>query len=492
MAIVIGTLACLPLGTLPSFAETLPDSAQAQESALTEATVSNIIDQTAESGSSTVENGASQADAITGPATSTVDLTTVVQSSTNTDTSQSPQVSQTLYTINDQQGDIIIDPSVSVEPTTPTSALTAVTSVQNVVSITNQVAITTTTGDARIEHATQGGNAISGDSTINVNVTNIISSTVNVQSSWVGVVTIYGSLQGNLVLPIAQAASTAPSLTSSEPSIDTSNSLSINNDTTLQATSGNATATNNGTTAGTVTGDATTSLTTYDIIHTSASAGNAWLIAVNVFGTWNGRILQAPTGTTLLYVAGPTGTQNTSNGSGAMQSGSYTILNSISAIATSGDATLSDNYEVGKAVTGSAIVNARLVNIISSHYAAGGQFGILVVNVYGSWIGSIVEPTQPDNNDPTPPPNDPSIQLPSGQTTIQRQYFRIIKRKVTGATVASATPSAQQAALGSTVYPTQQLPSTQESGFNWLWLALICLGLLLIAIRYYHYKKMPG
>lgn len=476
----------MPLGCLPSFADTAETTPQ--DNASNEATVSNTVSQTSESGSSIVTEGTADNDAISGPASTSVDLTTVVQGAVNTDTSDSPQIDHAVYTVYGQLGDVYINPSVLATPTVAPQNLTMVVSTQSTLSISNEVTAIAHSGDTLVEHSPQGGDAISGDSTVTVNITNVISSTVNAQASWVGVVTIYGDLQGNLVLPMAQINSQYPSSSALALPADSLSSYDIQNSTTLVATSGDATSNNNGAAEGAVTGSATTNISTYNIIHNSATTGNAWLIAVNVFGTWEGQILQAPVGTTLFYVTDTPSDQNPLTVS-QVQRNNFTISNSVTANATTGNATVSDNAQAGKATTGNAVINAHIVNIISSHTATGGWFGLLTVNVYGNWIGSIVEPTQYENTDPDPVPVPEELRE-AQPTRVFERHFELIKRVET-TTTAHAPPAAPSDVLGSTTNPTHRVPNITEGQSSWPWIVLFCLVASLIALRYYNYRRSP-
>jgi hypothetical protein len=66
-----------------------------------------------------------------------------------------------------------------------------------------------------------------------------------------------------------------------------------------------------------------------------------------------------------------------------------TITNNVNATAASGNATVSDNTSAGNATSGNATVASDIANIFASTLKIAHTFGILFINVFGSWTGSV-------------------------------------------------------------------------------------------------------
>jgi hypothetical protein len=60
----------------------------------------------------------------------------------------------------------------------------------------------------------------------------------------------------------------------------------------------------------------------------------------------------------------------------------------VTANAQSGDATVSGNTNGGNAKTGDAHAGANIANIVNTNINLSDWFGMLFINVFGSWVGS--------------------------------------------------------------------------------------------------------
>ncbi|MEO7617217.1 MAG: hypothetical protein ABIS59_00070, partial [Candidatus Saccharibacteria bacterium] len=302
-------------------------------------------------------------------------------------------------------------------------------------SITNNLDLNATSGNATGTNNTQVGNATSGDATVEANLINLINSYITSGDSFFGVLNLFGNLNGDILFPTGFLDSSLPSGAGTQNTIGTTgpnstNSIgsttnntanlatdtnhSIANNINTSAQSGNAGVAGNTLAGDATTGDAKTNNALYNLDNTSIFGDNAVLVIVNVMGHWLGHIMQLPssnatssallTGGATTNHIGTTGPDSnnsidstTNNNADINLSQKGSITNNINANATSGDATLSGNTKAGSATSGSAKVATNTANIINSGINVKHWFGVLVINVFGDWFGSVNDNTLAGN-----------------------------------------------------------------------------------------------
>ena len=155
------------------------------------------------------------------------------------------------------------------------------------------------------------------------------------------------------------------------------------------------------------TGAAKTTQSLFNLSNTSIFGDNAVLVMVNVMGHWIGKIMSvsglggttqsalltgnasvAPNSTTGPDSNNQATTTNT-NTANINQSTSGTITNNINVNAQSGDASATDNTKVGNVTSGNANATSSVANIVNSVLNVKHWFGVLVINVFGSWTGDV-------------------------------------------------------------------------------------------------------
>ncbi len=266
---------------------------------------------------------------------------------------------------------------------------------------------------------TKAGSAKSGDARVLVNLMNLINSYISSGKSFFGVINIYGNLNGDILFSkdflsqllasggsqdiagnSASISNTGPSSNNTIDSDSTSslvgntNDLStINNNISTDAKSGNANVSNNTSAGDAKTGKSDTRLTLLNLTGRQVIAKNAVLVFVNVFGSWLGLIMDAPVGATSALLAGDV-EQNSSTAThpGNTISNSdttNTINNNLELSATSGNADVAGNTQAGDATTGDAEIAVNVGNIINSDFSISDWFGVLFINVFGNWVGSL-------------------------------------------------------------------------------------------------------
>ncbi len=310
-------------------------------------------------------------------------------------------------------------------------------------SITNNIDLLAQSGNANIDANTNAGNAKTGDAAVELNLVNMINSAIGAGGSFFGMVNIFGDLNGDILFPAGfldsliggnggasgtggGSSATASNTNTGAGSNNTANSSSnltgnitdtsqstFNNNLRTGAQSGDANVDQNTIAGAATTGNATTNTNTYNLDNESVVGDNAVLVLVNVLGHWMGAILNLPStgGSQSGLLGGNTTVSNNGTGPGSTNNASSstngnldvnysptsTINNNINAGAISGDASVTRNTNAGSATSGNAGVAANVVNILGSHLNLKHWFGVLVVNVFGNWFGSVGQDTAAGN-----------------------------------------------------------------------------------------------
>ena len=368
------------------------------------ASISNTLSSGATSGNALLIGNTSAGNATTGDASVIANIINLLQSSANLSGANT-----TVFTSNivgNVQGDILIDPSIlaQLQPSSDTTSGDIALNTANNGSITNDIQLAAKSGDATISDNTSAGNASSGDATAIANVVNLINSVIASGQSFIGVVNIYGNLEGNILVPQdfinSLIASNTPGYGTT--SVNATDNQTITNDVIAAAKSGNATVSGNTSAGNATSGNAATNITVLNLTGKQVIADNSLLVFVNVLGTWVGLIMDAPQGSTAAAFGGDVA--ETSN-TGAINGNTTTnqlIANNILASAATGDATVNHNTKAGTATSGNASTAVNLANITNSQFSLNGWFGILFINVLGSWLGNFgvkLPPTTPANSD---------------------------------------------------------------------------------------------
>ncbi len=296
-------------------------------------------------------------------------------------------------------------------------------------AIVNDVQIDASSGDATVNGNNRGGSAMSGDALAQLNIINLINTAIGAGQSFFGIINIFGNLDGDILFPglnlngvVASSEPGSPgglvgNSTTGPGSINTAtntntNTLDIdnnvngtfNNNINATATTGSATVANNTEAGSATTGEAKTHTSLFNLFNTNIFGENAVLVIVNNMGRWFGTIMN-------LGGSGESGgglltsnavVQNNTTGPGSNNQASVsnsnsaeidnnvdgTITNNVNITATSGDATVANNTTAGDAKSGNATVASSIANIFNSTLHFGKVFGILFINVFGTWNGS--------------------------------------------------------------------------------------------------------
>lgn len=433
-------------------------STEAMLQNLTNALINNIGNSTAISGNATVNGNTSGGDAITGAARVVENLFNLLNAAWSWANGGLSYFTQNLF--GDHFGDIILNPerveggggqlgsfnpnfSAGNSNTGPESQndinldgnndITVVNRPNG--TINNNLNLLAQSGDASVTNNTNGGNATSGLSSVEVNILNLINSAINAGDSFFGLLNIFGDLNGDILFPdgflnrVVEApksgATGVKSSSNTNTGSDSSNTIGLNGQNNLNlnnspsgyfnnniqsaAQSGNAMVDGNTNAGSGTTGSATTENNLFNLFNTNLAGDNAVLVLVNVMGQWVGHIMNLPTsnGSTGALLGGNATSSNSLTGPGSSNTieGSSTnnmsitntpvgsISNNINAGAISGNATVSRNTNAGNATSGDASVATNIANIFGSQFNLNKWFGVLVINVFGNWTGSVADDT---------------------------------------------------------------------------------------------------
>jgi hypothetical protein len=362
------------------------------------AAISNNINSTAQTGDTLVMGNTTGGSSTSGNATDLADVINLLQSTAGLGTSG---LNTFVANVNgDVNGDLLIDPRLLQSTTNPNAVATNV-EVNNATNgqINNNVALTAGSGDATVADNTTGGDATSGNADAVANIVNLIDSAISSNQSFLGVVNIYGNLTGNILVPsdllnslLATNSATSATPTNATTTVNNTDNSAINNDVTTTAQTGQASVTGNTSAGDATSGNAATNVTVFNLTGSQIVASNSLLVFVNVLGQWVGFIMNAPAGTTAAALGGGVTSDTTGVATGnttANNNSNEAINNDVNVGSQSGNATVANNTTAGNATSGNATSSVNLLNIDDSSLSLSNWFGILFINVFGNWFGSL-------------------------------------------------------------------------------------------------------
>ena len=378
----------------PASDATITDNtnATATENVNNDADVTNNLNSNTGSGDAGVVKNMVAGDAQTGDANGSTTIINSVHSTVgNGDTSGIAHFTMNLY--GDITGDISIGPNIKNATIDKNTNLSSETNVNNNDTLVNNQTLKSTSGNASVSGNTKAGSAKSGDANTVADVMNLIDTIIAANKSFIGTVNIYGNLNGDILV----SPDFIPQLLASNAEVygnynldqtaNINDNQSIVNNVKLNATSGTAKVSGN-TSAGTAkSGDTQTNLTILNLTGHKVDAKKSLLVFVNVLGKWVGMIVDAPGATSAALGSGVI-SDNVNISDTANLNNTAKIINNLDLSSASGDATVTKNTLAGDAVTGNATASANIANISTSEFNLSDWFGVLFINVYGTWVGS--------------------------------------------------------------------------------------------------------
>lgn len=352
----------------------------------------NTLDSNAKTGDAKVKNNTTAGSATSGNASANATVINSVHSTVEGDAAGIAHF--TVDIEGDVMGDIMLYPAIDGAKVNSTTTIDSDTKINNSNTITNNIDLSATSGDADVKNNTTAGNATSGNAHTVANVMNLINSIIAANKSFIGTVNIHGNLNGDILISpefIPQLLGSNSSTTNTFDgalSMDLNDNQSIINNIKLSADSGNANIANNTSAGSATTGNAQTNLTVLNLTGREVNAKNSLLVFVNVLGKWVGVIVDAPGATSAALGNGVT-VNNTVDVNGSIEANNNAqITNNINLASQSGDANVTGNTTAGNATTGDATASANIANISTSTFKLNDWFGLVFINVFGTWIGS--------------------------------------------------------------------------------------------------------
>lgn len=364
-------------------------------------TITNNIDSLALSGDARVISNTTAGNASSGNATTMANLINLLQSQSSFGSMGGNGFATFTTDIQGNvSGDLLIDPAAFAQPANlGTQNLTNYKLTDKTQgTIVNNVDLSAGSGNAAAAQNTSVGDVTSGNANAIANVVNMINSVVAANQSFMGVINIHGDYSGNILVPteslnaLLGSSGSGVSTTvgqTADTRVTTNSEQNIANNVNLAAVSGTAAASEN-TRAGNVTsGDGLTNLTILNLTGRQVVAANSLLVFVNVLGSWVGLIMDAPAGSTsAAFGGGVTANNAVASKTDLDSSQNLGITNNINATAASGDATATKNTSAGDVRTGNATASANVANLIGSNFSLSNWFGVLFINVFGTWRGN--------------------------------------------------------------------------------------------------------
>jgi hypothetical protein len=385
----------------------------------TGATINNTLNSDATTGNAGVRGNTVGGNATTGDASAIATVINEINSSVNSNGAEFATFVTDV--VGDVHGDIMLYPmllaSMLQAANNPHPSDSSI-AVNNDTAITNNVNLNATSGNAAVSENTKAGNATTGTANTVANVMNIINSIIAANQSFVGTVNIYGNLDGDILvapdfLPQLLTSNNGGSSTAgSSLAVSSQETQSILNNINLNAASGNAVVADNTTAGNASTGNVATNLVLLNLSGHQIVANDSLLVFVNVLGQWVGLIVDAPNGATAAALGNGVTTNTATPDLSIDVDNKSQIVNNLNLNSQSGNATVDGNTRAGNATTGNATASANVANITGSQMGLSGWFGVLFINVFGSWLGSFGVDTERGNQ-----PVSPSSGGSAGHTT---------------------------------------------------------------------------
>ena len=374
----------------------------------------NGISATAISGNANVAHNTLGGNALSGSATVVNNTVNLLQSGLSLGGGGATPTTFVANIEGNVSGDLVIDPSLltMLQPAGSTGgwANTNINTTTDT-SLTNNIALASASGDATVAHNTTGGDATTGNANTLANVMNLANSNITAAGSFVGMINIYGNLDGDVLLPpgtlekilgndVPTVTLDASKIAGGEMLANMTNNTNIDNNVTAYAQSGNATVDGNTGAGKATTGDSSTNVTLLNLTGRQVIGTNTLLVFVNVLGKWVGAIMDAPVGTKAIALTDGEASSSASGVVDGNSTNSTNITNNIDLSAITGDASVTKNTQAGNATSGNATASANILNVSNSSLSLSGWLGILFINVFGTWNG--------DFNNDTPAGNQPA------------------------------------------------------------------------------------
>jgi len=303
----------------------------------------------------------------------------------------------------------------------------------NQANLVNDVQVYAMTGNNQADNNDGNASINTGDIEVTTNIVNMLNTNITGMDWIYAIINSFGNWIGNLIFPgvgqIEQftngsaadqleseaqtedvtasetdSAETAEANTCSEENctsidIENNNQADIQNNINVIADTGSNQANGNGGNSVIVTGDANVDVNIANNLNTNIIGSNWMMIAIKIFGDWNGQVFSLPPGTSWLRT--PDGILIFSDGmlEQAQSSGlasplsiinnnTSTVQNNLNIFASTGSNTASGNGNNASIETGNADVSANIANFVNTNII-GRNWLMAMINVFGDWDGNV-------------------------------------------------------------------------------------------------------
>ena len=309
---------------------------------------------------------------------------------------------------------------------------TTVTS-QNNGKIKNEINTKVISGKNKANYNIGVGSIDTGDVKSALNVLNFLNANITASNFVLKNLNVFGNWDGSILMPqmsnsnlnispySIQTENTdtgsgsdnqTNSNTNTTVDVDNQNDAVITNNISLKTNTGSNIASNN-TGFGTANlGQAKAETNTINVANLNITGDSWWVVVVNKFGNWNGKVLGLPNGAevqnnsnTSIFVPQNSGIKinnkstgadsnnsagvNVNNTTDILNENNANILNNINVEAISGENEANYNTGNGTINTGDIKSAVNLVNFADVNITAG-NWTVVVVNVFGDWNGDLV------------------------------------------------------------------------------------------------------
>lgn len=357
----------------------------------TDASINNGLNLDSTSGDAGVKSNTKAGGAMTGNADADTTIINSIHSTVGGETSGVANFKMDIY--GDVVGDITLGPAIDNAQVDRNININSDMNVDSSGAITNDVKVRVASGDAEVSGNTAAGGAMTGNAHAVANVLNLVNTLVAANKSFVGTINIYGNLNGDILISPEFIPQLLADNSIERTEIDMPLSMNLNDDqqivnnVKLNATTGDATVKDNTAAGSAKTGTAQTKLTILNLTGRQVDASKSLLVFVNVLGKWVGMIVDAPNATAAAFGSGVVNNSvNVADNTNVNTKSK--ITNNLDIAAESGDATVAKNTGAGDAESGDATASANIANISSSSFQLSDWFGVLFINVFGTWTGS--------------------------------------------------------------------------------------------------------
>lgn len=292
------------------------------------------------------------------------------------------------------------------------------------------------TGSNTADKNTGDGSITTGDANIIFNLINFLNNVFLGGSGelLIGIVNIFGTLEGNIVLQGineegagtsglgsellagnsttgAGSENTTSNSATNTTNTDLTNIASVQNNVKLDGNTGENDASKNTGSGIVETGNINSNLNVATVANTSGigNGGDIWMVLINNMGTWTGQLYGGTQSNTyspfFTFTVNPDGSIMATNNTTGADSFNETansvenetditvnntgnLVNNINLNANTGDNSASANTGTGSIKTGNVNIAANIVNFLNNTFI-GSRFLLTIVNIFGAFNGSI-------------------------------------------------------------------------------------------------------